>query len=86
MICQFYTEKDAFEAVARPILTKPKPKVEPPKDEKAKDNKKASPKDSNKTSGSAADAEQSKDEPMEDSSATAVNGNGSSKDPAMDLD
>lgn len=30
LICQFFSERDAFEAVARPILTKPKPKVEPP--------------------------------------------------------
>ncbi len=30
LICQFISERDAFEAVARPILNKAKPKVEPP--------------------------------------------------------
>lgn len=30
MIIEFYSQKDSFEAIARPILTKPKPKVEPP--------------------------------------------------------
>ena len=30
LVCQFYSERDAFEAVSRPILNKKKPKVEPP--------------------------------------------------------
>ena len=30
LISEFYNEKDSFETIARPILTKPKPKVEPP--------------------------------------------------------
>ena len=34
--CQFISEKDGFEAVCRPILNKPKPKAEPPKEEAKK--------------------------------------------------
>merc|ERR1719323_1649651 len=34
--CQFISEKDAFEAVCRPIVNKPKPKAEPPKAEEPK--------------------------------------------------
>jgi hypothetical protein len=30
LVCQFFSERDAFEAVSRPILNKKKPKVEPP--------------------------------------------------------
>lgn len=30
LLCDFYKEKDSFENFSRPILTKPKPKVEPP--------------------------------------------------------
>merc|ERR1719273_2905190 len=30
LLCDFYKEKESFESFARPILTKPKPKVEPP--------------------------------------------------------
>ncbi len=30
LICQFFSEKDAFESVAKPILNKQRPKVDPP--------------------------------------------------------
>lgn len=45
--CQFFSEKDAFESICRPILNKPKPKVEPPKEEEKKpeEPKKASKED-----------------------------------------
>jgi len=41
LVCQFYQEQAAFEKMSKPILNKPKPKIEPPKEEKkdAKDGK-----------------------------------------------
>merc|ERR1711963_277016 len=38
LVCQFYQEQTAFEKMSKPILNKPKPKIEPPKKEK-KENK-----------------------------------------------
>lgn len=35
LVCQFYSERDAFETVSKPILNKKKPKVEPPKEDNA---------------------------------------------------
>jgi heat shock protein 4 len=43
LICQFYSERDAFEAVCKPILNKKKPKVEPPKEEDKKSSETAKP-------------------------------------------
>jgi len=74
--CQFISEKDAFEAVCRPILNKPKPKVEPPPP--AKDEKKAETKNNEKT--------EKTEQPMDEASAT-VNGNEeNSQQQTMDLD
>jgi len=39
LVCQFYQEQSAFEKTCRPILNKPKPKIEPPKMEDKKDTK-----------------------------------------------
>lgn len=74
LCCQFYSEKDGFEAVVRPVINKAKPKVEPPKEEPKKE---AAPEDkkSSKTEGNNGEGT-----PMEDS---AVNGNNETK---MDLD
>jgi len=44
LVCQFYSEQSAFEKVSRPILNKPKPKIEPPKEDK-KEKEDASQKD-----------------------------------------
>jgi len=52
-VSQFYSERDAFEAVSKPILRKPKPKVDPPptpKDESAKGETKSDDNDQKKTS------------------------------------
>ena len=63
LICQFYSERDAFEAVSKPILNKKKPKVEPPKEEapksseSAKPEEKKSPEESSTAAPSAADPE-----------------------------
>jgi len=77
--CQFISEKDAFEAVCRPIVNKPKPKAEPPKAEEPKkeDTSKAGADDKKTGETDAA--------PMEQES---VNGNGDQKntDQTMDLD
>merc|ERR1712012_1393709 len=75
LCCQFYSEKDGFEAVVKPIINKAKPKVEPPpkeepKKEAAADDKKSSKTESNNGEG----------QPMDES---AVNGNNEQK---MDLD
>ena len=77
--CQFVSEKDAFEVICRPILSKPKPKVEPPKDDKKAENEK----DGGKKSKD--DSSQNQQQPMEDA---AVNGNGdeNQQQPPMDLD
>jgi len=37
LVCQFYQEQSAFEKTSRPILNKPKPKIEPPKMEDKKE-------------------------------------------------
>merc|ERR1712173_417334 len=47
LVCQFYSEQSAFEKVSRPILNKPKPKIEPPKEDK-KEKEDASQKDKKK--------------------------------------
>ena len=89
--CQFISEKDSFEQVCRPILNKPKPKAEPPKQEEPKkeattgDNSKAGAEDNVKKGGATDEAA-----PMEQESAP-VNGNGTGDQPAsgqqtMDLD
>ena len=74
LCCQFYSEKDGFEAVCRPVINKAKPKVEPPKEEPKKEataeDKKSSKAEGNNGEGA----------PMEES---AVNGNNEQK---MDLD
>merc|ERR1712029_683320 len=66
LCCQFYSEKDGFEAVCRPVVNKAKPKVEPPKEEPKKEaaaeDKKSSKAEGNNGEGA----------PMEES---AVNGN-----------
>lgn len=73
LTCQFYSERDAFEAMCRPIVNKPKPKVEPPKEEKA----------DTKAKTEAAEDKKAKDVPMEES---GVNGNGEQQQQTMDLD
>ncbi len=76
MICQFYTEKDAFEAVARPILNKPKPKAEPPKEDKDKKEPEGGKEKKSKADDTA------KEEPME-----TVNGSGNGEQAnSMELD
>merc|ERR1712141_425174 len=47
LVCQFYREQTAFEKMSKPILNKPKPKIEPPKEEK-KDAKEGKQKDEKK--------------------------------------
>merc|ERR1712018_96165 len=37
LVCQFYQEQTAFEKISRPILNKPKPKIEPPPKEDKKE-------------------------------------------------
>merc|ERR1712241_1122550 len=39
LVCQFYQEQTAFEKISRPILNKPKPKIEPPPKEDKKESK-----------------------------------------------
>jgi flavodoxin len=39
LVCQFYSERDAFEAVSKPVLNKKKPKVEPPPSPPKEDSK-----------------------------------------------
>merc|ERR1712029_1230539 len=74
LCCQFYSEKDGFEAVCRPVINKAKPKVEPPKEEPKKEAT-AEYKKSSKAEGNNGEGA-----PMEES---AVNGNNEQK---MDLD
>lgn len=85
--CQFISEKDGFEAVCRPILNKPKPKAEPPKEE-AKKTEEA-------TAAPAAASEDLKKEanatatPMDsEAAAPSVNGNNGAEkqEQTMDLD
>ena len=90
--CQFISEKASFEQVCRPILNKPKPKAEPPKQEEPKkeaaaDNSKAGAEDNVKKGATGDEAA-----PMEQET-TPVNGNGAGEphQPAtgqqtMDLD
>merc|ERR1712001_223734 len=47
LVCQFYQEQTAFKKMSKPILNKPKPKIEPPKEEK-KDAKEGKQKDEKK--------------------------------------
>ena len=78
--CQFYSEKDAFETICRPILTKPKPKVEPPPKEEEKKNSTASGDENSKK------ASKEGDETMEE---VPVNGTGNGSEQqqqTMDLD
>jgi len=71
LICQFYSEKDAFENVCRPILNKQKPKVEPPKEEEKKP---------------APASEEAKKPSKEDETMEDVPVNGNSEQQTMDLD
>ena len=78
--CQFYSEKDAFETVCRPILNKSKPKVEPPPKEEEKKNSTASGDENSKK------ASKEGDETMEE---VPVNGTGNGSEQqqqTMDLD
>lgn len=83
LICQFYSERDAFEAVSRPILNKKKPKVEPPpsppKDEK-NTKKEGDAATENNGSAKSSDEKQTNPENMEAETAPQVNGG------EMDLD
>jgi len=78
--CQFYSEKDAFETICRPILNKSKPKVEPPPKEEEKKNSTASGDENSKK------ASKEGDETMEE---VPVNGTGNGSEQqqqTMDLD
>jgi hypothetical protein len=79
--CQFYSEKDSFEYTCRPIVNKPKPKVEPPPKEEPKKEAKAEA--AAKKSSKAEAAADEEAAAMEDAS---VNGNGDPQEPPMDLD
>lgn len=39
LVCQFFSERDAFEGVAKPILNKQKPKIDPPPARETKNTK-----------------------------------------------
>ena len=80
--CQFLSEKDGFENVCRPIINKPKPKAEPPKDEASK-KPEATAEDCKKAD------EANNSAPMDET--VTVNGNGSAaagekQEQTMDLD
>merc|ERR1712141_682162 len=45
LVCQFYQEQSAFEKICKPILNKPKPKIEPPKEDIKETKENASQKD-----------------------------------------
>merc|ERR1719210_2923741 len=77
LCCQFYSEKDAFEAITKPILTKAKPKVEPPKEEPKKESSEANAEADKKSSKEASNNGEAMDEGV------TVNGNNEQK---MDLD
>jgi len=77
LCCQFYSEKDAFEAITKPILTKAKPKVEPPKEEPKKESTEANAEADKKSSKEASNNGEAMDEGV------TVNGNNEQK---MDLD
>lgn len=80
--CQFVSEKDAFENICRPILSKAKPKVEPPPKEAKSADESKKPEQAEKNP-----EDLKKSENMETAEAAAggnVNGNDSQQN--MDLD
>jgi hypothetical protein len=73
LVCQFYSERDAFEAISKPILNKKKPKVEPPPSPAKEEDKTASAEPTEKSAP--------KEESSMEAEAAPVNGAGQ-----MDLD
>ena len=82
LVCQFYSERDAFEAVSRPILNKKKPKVEPPPPSPPKEEAKKGGEGDATTADKSNDSAEKKNENVTNMEAepTAVNGG------QMDLD
>lgn len=83
LVCQFYTEKDGFEAVSRPILNKSKPKVEPPPPPPPTKDQEASKNEEKDTSS------KEEEETMEAAACendVTVNGNNGQPQQTMELD